>query len=127
MGNYVPESQLYEHPEPPVRLSVNTSGLTPLGCAVLIEPYEPEIKKSTLVIPETVGERTALVETRAIVIESGPEAWKDESQPRARPGDKVLITRFAGYMVKGVKDGKQYRLVNDRDIFCGLQEVSDGR
>lgn len=98
------------------------SGLNPLGCAVLVEPYEPEIKKSSLVIPETVQERTVLVETRAIVRAIGPEAWKGESVHRAREGDKVMITRFAGYMLKGTKDGKQYRLVNDIDIFCRIEE-----
>lgn len=100
----------------------NPSGLHPLGLAVLVKPYEPEIKKSVIEIPDTVKERTAMVETRAIVIEAGPEAWRDESKPRARPGDKVLISRFAGVMAIGVKDGERYRIVNDRDIFCGLEE-----
>lgn len=100
----------------------NPSGLFPLGLAVLVKPYEPEINKSLLVMPETVKERTSAVETRAIVIAIGPEAWRDESQPRARLGDKVLISRFAGVMAIGVKDGERYRIVNDRDIFCRIEE-----
>lgn len=100
----------------------NTSGLHPLGVAVLVKPYEPEINKSLLVMPETVKERTSAVETRAIVIAVGPLAWSDEPQPRARLGDKVLISRFAGVVAIGPKDGERYRLVNDRDIFCGLEE-----
>lgn len=100
----------------------NPSGLRPLGVAVLVKPYEPEINKSVLVMPETVKERTASVETRAVIVAIGPEAWKDESAPRARLGDKVLISRFAGVMAIGVKDGERYRVVNDRDIFCGLEE-----
>lgn len=102
--------------------TANPSGLHPLGLAVLVKPYEPEINKSVLVMPETVKERTSAVETRAIVIAVGPEAWKDESQPRARLGDKVLISRFAGVMAIGVKDGERYRIVNDRDIFCRIEE-----
>lgn len=100
----------------------NNSGLKPLGRAVLVEPYEPELKKSVIVMPETVKERTAMVETRAIVIEAGPAAWDDEKAPRATPGDKVMISKFAGVMVKGVKDDKVYRLVNDRDIYCRINE-----
>lgn len=100
----------------------NKSGLYPLGLAVLVKPYEPEINKSLLVMPDAVKERTAAVETRAIVVAIGPEAWKDESAPRARLGDKVLISRFAGVMAIGVKDGERYRLVNDRDIFCRIEE-----
>jgi len=100
---------------------MNKSGLKPLGRAVLVEPYEPEVKKSLIVMPDTVKDRTTMVETRAVVIDVGPVAWDDEPQPRAKPGDKVLITKFAGTMVVGTEDGKAYRLVNDRDIFCAIE------
>lgn len=101
----------------------NNSGLRPLGHAVLLEPYEPEIKKSLLVMPEQVSQRTAMAETRAVVIEVGPVAWKDEP-PRAKPGDKVLISRFAGVMVTGTKDNRSYRMVNDRDIHTRIEVES---
>lgn len=100
----------------------NESGLHPLGRAVLVEPYEPEIKKSMIVMPDTVKERSAMVETRAIVLEIGPTAWDDEKVPRAKVGDKVLLSKFAGVVAVGIKDGKRYRLVNDIDIFCRLEE-----
>jgi len=103
----------------------NESGLRPVGVAVLVQPYEPEIKKGLIVMPETVQERSAMVETRAVVIEVGPAAWADEPAPRAIPGDKVLISKFAGAMAKGTKDGKAYRLVNDRDIYCRIEVESN--
>jgi co-chaperonin GroES (HSP10) len=102
---------------------MNKSGLKPLGRAVLVEPYEPEVKKSMIELPAAVKERTSMVETRAIVIEVGPAAWEDESSPRATAGDKVLISKFAGVMAIGIKDSKPYRIVNDRDIYCRLEEV----
>lgn len=102
-------------------LTRNNSGLRPLGHAVLVEPYEPEIKKSMIAMPDTVAERTKMSETRAIVVEVGPLAWEDEKVPRAKPGDKVLITRFAGNMHTGTRDGKIYRLINDRDIYCQIE------
>jgi co-chaperonin GroES (HSP10) len=105
---------------------MNKSGLKPLGHAVLVEPYEPEVKKSVIELPDTVKERTAMVETRAIVIDVGPMAWEDEKRPRAKVGDKVLISQFAGTMAKGVADGKTYRLVNDRDIFCRIEDEGNG-
>lgn len=101
----------------------NNSGLRPLGHAVLVEPYEPEIKKSMLVMPSHVAERTAMAETRALIIEVGANAWRDEP-PRAKPGDKILISRFAGVMVTGTKDGKLYRMVNDRDIHTQIEVES---
>lgn len=103
----------------------NESGLSPLGHAVLVKPYEPEIKKSVIQIPETVKERTAMVEIRAVVVEVGPEAWRDEQLPRADVGDKVFLTRFAGILVKGTADGQTYRLVNDSDIYCKIVEEAN--
>jgi len=102
----------------------NESGLKPLGHAVLVEPYEPEVKKGVIVMPETVANRSVMVETRAVVVEVGPAAWEEEKVPRAKPGDKVLITQFAGAIATGTKDGKKYRLVNDRDIYCGIEVES---
>jgi co-chaperonin GroES (HSP10) len=98
----------------------NKSGLRPLGRAVLVQPYGPEKKNSSIVLPDTVKERTVMVEQRAIVVEAGPSAWEEESEPRAKPGDKVLITKYAGHLAEGTLDGKLYRLVNDRDIFCQI-------
>lgn len=100
---------------------VNNSGLVPLGRAVLVEHYEPEKKDSLIEIPDIVKERTLMVEQRAIVIEVGPACWPDEP-PRAKPGDKVLISKMSGYMCKGTADGKQYRIINDRDIFAGISK-----
>src|SRR5260370_1171579 len=105
----------------------NNSGLRPLGRAVLVEMYEPERKKGIIEVPDLVKDRTDMVEQRAIVVEVGSRAWEDEGPAllrlfgirslRAKPGDKVLVTRFAGYMTKGTYDGRRYRLVNDRDLF----------
>lgn len=101
-------------------MMVNTSGLAPLGVAVLIELYEPERKGAQIVLPDAVQGRMSMVDNRATVVEVGPSAWHDEPQPRARVGDRVLVTKFAGFMAKGPADGKMYRLVNDRDIFCAI-------
>ena len=58
-----------------------------------------------------------MAEREAIVIEVGPEAWKEEKEPRAKPGDRVMIAKYSGTLVVGVKDKKQYRVVNANDIF----------
>ena len=100
----------------------NESGLRPLGRAVLVEPREAELKTTMIELPPSVRDRSILIEQRVAVIAIGPLAWKDEGQPRAIPGDLVMVTKFAGAFVQGPKDGKQYRLVNDLDIFCGIEE-----
>lgn len=99
----------------------NTSGLKPLGRAVLVEHYEPEKAKSLIELPDIVQDRTLMVEQRAVVVEVGPACWPDEP-PRAKPGDRVLISKMAGYMARGTADGKRYRIINDRDIFAAIVE-----
>jgi len=99
----------------------NESGLKPLGRAVLIAPYAPERKQGLIqLIDETVS-RDQMVEQRAVVVEVGASAWCDEPMPRAKPGDRVLVARFAGFMAKGTADDKQYRFINDKDIFAAIE------
>jgi co-chaperonin GroES (HSP10) len=94
------------------------SGLKPVGRAVLVKPYEPEKQSGLIVIPDSVQERTQMLEQRAVVVAIGESAWHDEPTPRAKVGDKVLVAKFAGAMAIGTLDGEKYRFVNDRDIFA---------
>jgi co-chaperonin GroES (HSP10) len=110
----------------------NTSGLVPLGRAVLVAPFDiEEVRGGLIHIPETIKTRDQMVEQRATVVAVGDFAWDDERDndnkivPRAKPGDVVLVTKFAGYMALGTADGKQYRLINDRDIFARIEEEKE--
>jgi co-chaperonin GroES (HSP10) len=100
---------------------INRSGLHPQGVAVLTEPYEPEVKiwSDTLIIPDQVRESLQVLENRVVVVEVGPFAWNDELAPRAQPGDVVMITKHSGFVATGA-DGRMYRMVNARDIFCKI-------
>jgi len=102
----------------------NESGLKPLGRAVLVKHYEPERKGSMIVMPDSVSDKVLMVEQRAVVIEVGPACWPDEP-PRAKPGDKILISKMSGYMAVGTKDGQRYRIINDRDIFAAIVEEKE--
>ena len=106
----------------------NESGLEPLGRAVLVRMVElDEVKTSLIQIPEHVKRNSAVMEQRAEVVEVGPACWEDEKTPRCKPGDKVIVTKLAGYVARGPADGKLYRMVNDRDIFCKItKESQDG-
>lgn len=98
----------------------NESGLFPAGRAILVRPYTPEKKESTILLLEETEARENTLEQRAVVVAVGPTAWHDEPVPRAKPGDKVLIGKFEGHMAKGPLDGRQYRFINDRAIFALL-------
>lgn len=106
----------------------NESGLHPVGRAILVKPYQPEIKKGLIELPDSVTLNQQVIEQRAIVIECGSAAWHEEIAagfgPRARVGDKVLVSGFAGYMAKGTADQQQYRFVNDKDIFATIEVES---
>ena len=101
---------------------VNTSGLQPCGYAVLCLPYEPEFAKSVIIIPPTAQERSRMVEDRAVVIALGSEVWADESQPRAKVGDKVLLGKFSGNIVIGPNDGVKSRMINGGDIYAVITQ-----
>lgn len=104
----------------------NESGLLPLGRAVLVKMYEPEKRPGSVIqIPETVKEKSSVMEQQAVVIAIGSECWSDEKSPRCGVGDKVIVTKLAGYMARGSLDGQLYRLVNDRDIFCKIEKEKD--
>lgn len=102
---------------------INKSGFEPRGMAVLVEPYEPEFSSpSGLVIPPSVREKTSVVEQRAIVVAIGPMAWDAEKEPRAKVGDLVMISKWAGWAGVGPADGKLYRFINCNDIFAVITD-----
>jgi len=103
----------------------NKSGLSPRGRAILIEPYKPAVGSSIIHIPDDVMGREQMLEQRAIVIEVGPMAWKGEIEPRAKPGDKVIVARYSGYQALGPFDDKMYRFINDNDIFAVITKEKE--
>lgn len=104
----------------------NTSGLKPVGRAVLVKPYLVEERTAGgLILPDQVRNKDQLAEQRAVLIEVGPCAWRDEPVPRAKPGDKILFSKWAGYQAVGPADDEVYRIVNDSDIFTIITKEKD--
>lgn len=99
---------------------VNESGIEPSGQAILCVPYMPEVENSLLELPEHVMSLELMREMRGTVIELGEDAYKGVS-PRCKPGDNVLISKFAGVILKGPLDGKIYRMINADDVFGRLK------
>jgi co-chaperonin GroES (HSP10) len=113
----------------------NTSGIEPEGHAVLLLPYKPDIESSPIYIPDDVRRGMDMYEMRGIVVAVGPDCWPwwkrllQIDSRRARVGDKVLVSKFCGAILRGPLDDIQYRMVNAGDIFAritGEKESDNG-
>ena len=106
----------------------NTSGLKPLGHAVIVKPYLVEERTAGgLILPHDVRRKDQMAEQRAVVVAVGALAWCDEPSPRAVPGDRILFSKWAGYTAVGPADDQEYRVVSDSDIFMAIvKEKGDG-
>lgn len=101
------------------------SGLFACGHAVLVRIFDADMYKGLIEIPETVKRGMHTSETRGIVMSVGEDAWVEERKPRAVVGDKIILGTYAGSVMVGVRDGKTYRMVNDRDIYCRYYEKGE--
>lgn len=100
-----------------MKSEINKSGLLPIEFKVLIELDEigKMTKSGKLFVPDTVREIEQMKQVKATLIAAGGNAFEDMLAPIPKVGDRVYVARAAGYNVTG-KDGKQYRLMNDKDI-----------
>ena len=95
----------------------NESGINPCGWRVLIKPQEVKdtSKGGIIIATEVSKEREQMGNTTGVVISMGKQCYADEPAPWCKVGDKVIFAKYAGLLYLG-KDGKQYRMVNDKDI-----------
>lgn len=99
----------------------NTSGITPydLLALVLPDPVE-EVTKGGIYIPDAAQEREKYNTQKATLIALGKSChvqWVE----KPKPGDRVLISQYAGKMHKG-KDGKDYRIIKEDDLIAALED-----
>jgi co-chaperonin GroES (HSP10) len=100
----------------------NESGIFPTEYKVLISPIEVQNKIGSIYIPDETKERDQFAQMKGVLVAVSPLAftydnWKDAKPPKV--GDEVLFAKYAGAVVDG-KDGKKYRLTNDKDIAAVL-------
>lgn len=101
---------------------MNESGLRPKGRCVLVKPEELAIQKGKIIVLDSTVAEAHMLQMQVRVVEVGPYCWPEEPEPRARAGDLVMIAKMSGSLVVGPKDGKQYRAINDRDVFIQVEE-----
>lgn len=100
----------------------NESGIVPVEYKVLVKvqsanknEHGEEVTASGLVIPKQLTEREEMAKVEGVLIDLGGNAFADWNGRKPKPGETVLISKYAGMTCKGV-DEKEYRLCNDKDI-----------
>lgn len=103
----------------------NDHGILPTEYKVLIAPKTVEDKIGSIIIPDQTKERDQFAQMEGTLVAVSPLAFsyaKQEEWGNGKPpdiGDRVLFAKYAGAVVKG-RDGKDYRLVNDKDVAAVL-------
>lgn len=90
-----------------------------------------EKTKGGLYVPETTAAMETIASVKGIVVQMGPDAYKDESRfpngAYCQVGDVVLIRSYAGSRIK--IGGEEFRIVNDDSIegvVLNAEEVERG-
>lgn len=107
----------------------NPSGIYPTEFKVLIDPKPIEEKIGSVYLPAETVDREKYGQIKGRVVAVSPhaftyadrEAWIEAGVPKPKAGDIALYARHAGLRVKG-KDGKDYLLVNDKDICATIED-----
>jgi len=106
----------------------NETGILPTEFKVLIAPKEVGDKIGSIYLPDSTKERDQFAQMEGTLVAVSPlaftyakqEEWEAAGAAPPTVGDRVLFAKYAGAVVKSLKDGKDYRLVNDKDIAAVL-------
>lgn len=118
------EEQKPEKKAEPIR---NTSGIHPFEFKVLVIPDEfQNVSKGGIIIPDTTVDMEKRAVFRGILVDMSPTAFSYEKWPEGtripKQGDRVLFGKYAGTSITSRVDGKEYRVLNDKDIIAILDE-----
>lgn len=102
--------------------ALDTSGLRPLEYKVVVypDPIQEKAEGSRIVKPETTMYKEQEQQVYATFIAKGSRAfedWSDDEQQALVPGTRVILARYAGYVLTGA-DGKRYQVINDKELVC---------
>ena len=103
-------------------MTINTSGINPVGHRLLVLPEEvEEVTQSGIIV--TVGnqkDREQLAQIRGTVVAMGTTAYADQKDPWCQVGDFVIVRPNAGTRLK--IQGREFRLINDDSVESVVQD-----
>lgn len=108
---------------------MNQTGITPTEFKCLILPDEVADKIGSLWVPDQKKEADKYAQIKGTLVARSPlafsyatpEEWAANKARKPDAGDRVLYAKYAGVRVTG-KDGKEYLLVNDKDITATIED-----
>jgi len=100
----------------------------PTGWRLLVLPFKMKEKtKGGILITDDVVERSQVASTCGLVLEVGPDAYKDKERypkgPWCKKGTWVVFARYAGSRIK--IDGGEVRLLNDDEVLATVENPED--
>lgn len=105
----------------------------PTGNALVVEPIPTErVTKGGIVVPEFVANQKDIAGVQMVVVSCGPLAFEAEMKHERefgracripKPGDTILIGKYAGYNVE--VGGEKYRVIWDDDVAAILEEEDE--
>lgn len=106
---------------------MNSSGIRPseFKCVIELKPVE-EKSKGGIIIPEMTKdkEKYASTEGRIVAVAPGAFSYLSEEEwegQKPRVGDLVVFAKYGG-LHKAGRDGKDYVILNDKDICAVVEE-----
>ncbi len=106
-------------------LSDCNPGFAPFEYNVVIAPEEVEtVTKGGIILTDAKKEVDGIATMRGRLVSVSPAAFDYANWPEGtrlpQPGDEVIFAKYAGVLIPG-KDGREYRILKDRDIAAVIQ------
>ena len=100
----------------------------PTGWRILVLPFKMKDKtKGGILITDDVVERAQVASTCGLVLEVGPDAYKDKERypegPWCKKGTWIVFARYAGSRIK--IDGGEVRLLYDDEVLATVENPED--
>ena len=100
----------------------------PTGWRLLVLPFQHKQKtKGGIIITDDALERAQVASTCGLILDVGPNAYKDKERypdgPWCKKGDWVIFARYAGSRIK--IDGGEVRLLNDDEVLATVENPED--
>ena len=100
--------------------TVNKSGIQPIEYKVVILPDDTEQKTTGgIIMPDQLHEQHEWAQVKGTLVAMGSLAFTNRMEEplpdKPSVGAQVYFAKYQGILVPG-KDGKDYRLCNDKDV-----------